>query len=277
MPRRALSRIFPALGLYALSALAVQACGTDTDCQIGDRSYRIYLPQNVAGTTAKGALVFAHGYKGSATRVMRNAPLTALADRLGVALVAVKSSGDDWSIPGAPSSGTIAGADELAYFDQVRSHITRQFDINANDIVVTGFSAGGMMVWNLACYRSTDYRGFIPIAGAFWRPVPASCNQPLADIVHIHGRSDKIVPLQGRVVQDAEQGDIDKVITMYRNLGNYGSSTHDTTGDLSCEVWQSEEGTSLRLCLHDGGHSFKITHLEAAVAMLLDKPQPAAN
>jgi polyhydroxybutyrate depolymerase len=48
------------------------------------------MPAGHDGKTRGPALVFAHGYCGSAAGVMRNKTLTGLTDRLGMALIAPK-------------------------------------------------------------------------------------------------------------------------------------------------------------------------------------------
>ena len=142
------------LVMLPLSAQAV-ACGPDTDCVIGDRTYRIRMPEGHDGVTPVGAIVFVHGYRGTAAGVMRNKSLMKVASDLGVALIAVTSVGGDWSVPGAPKHGPQKEVDELAYFDRVIADVAARFPIDTDQIMVTGFSAGGMMVWNLACRRSS--------------------------------------------------------------------------------------------------------------------------
>ncbi|MEO1292500.1 MAG: PHB depolymerase family esterase [Pseudomonadota bacterium] len=248
---------------------AAQACGADSDCAVGERHYRIHLPPLASDGRRIGAIVFAHGYKGSAVGTMRNKSLRRLADRLGVALVAVKSAGDDWSIPGAPSLGAVEGVDELAYFDAVRADLLERFPVDPERMMVTGFSAGGMMVWTLACHRSGDYAGFAPLAGTFWRPIPVECEPPVASIIHIHGTADKIVPLDGRVVQDGRQGSIHDVLAMYTAFGEFGAGKREPIGELVCEHRGSGEAVGLRFCTFAGGHSFKSDYLRQAWAMFV--------
>ncbi len=109
--------LLPALVATAIAAPEAEACSRDTDCVIDERSYRIALPENYDGTTPIGAIIFAHGYRGTAKGVMRNKALTALATELGVAFIAAQSAGADWDIPGVPHSVTSDGAEELIYFD----------------------------------------------------------------------------------------------------------------------------------------------------------------
>lgn len=248
-----------------LPGLPAFACGPDTDCRIGDRSYRIYLPQGQDGITPMGALIFAHGYKGSAAGTMRNGSLRGMADRLGIALVAANAAGDDWRLPGTPSGGVTSPDTELAYFDALRTDILARNAINPEHIVMAGFSAGGMMTWTLACHRPADYAGFIPVAGTFWAPTPDSCTTPPADIIHIHGTSDRIVPLAGRSIGEARQGDVETVLAMYRKVGGHEPSKASALHDgLTCEAWTAPNETRLLKCLHPGGHSFRTDWIAAA-------------
>ena len=42
------------------------ACGHKTDCKIGERTYRISMPEGHDGKTKIGAIIFNHGYRGTA-------------------------------------------------------------------------------------------------------------------------------------------------------------------------------------------------------------------
>ncbi|MGK7753599.1 MULTISPECIES: alpha/beta hydrolase family esterase [unclassified Roseovarius] len=261
----------PMLALaLCLAAGPAMACGTETDCPLGDRTYRIHLPQGHDGTTPLGALVFAHGYKGSAAGTMRNGALRAMADQLGIALVAANAKGDDWLLPNAPSGKVSSPDTALAYFDALREDIVATHAVDPDRIVMSGFSAGGMVTWTLACHRPGDYAGFIPVAGTFWAPSPETCKMPPADIVHIHGTSDRIVPLAGRPIGDTRQGDVDTILAMYRKTGGHAASQAPALDDgLICQAWTAPNDTSLLKCLHPGAHRFRTEWLAAAWNLIL--------
>ncbi len=245
-----------------------QACGAETDCTLGDRHYRIHMPAGHDGTTPTGAIIFTHGYKGTAKGAMNNTNLTKLADDLGVALIATKSAKDDWSIPGAPSSVTDPDVDELAYYDAVLADVTAKFPIDADQLMLTGFSAGAMMVWNLACHRSEAFAGFVPMSGTFWQPEPLTCDTPPANVIHIHGTADKIVPLEGRKVLDTHQGSVSGVLEMYSNYGAFADTGKASLGELACDTQANESGDILNYCTFDGGHTFKAEYLKSAWDLL---------
>ena len=147
---------------------------------------------------------------------MRNKNLGKAVSNLGLALVAPKSSGDDWAIPGTPSGATPV---ELEYFEAVVADIRQRFNIDTSRMMASGFSAGGMMVWNLACDRGDLFAAYAPIAGTFWEPTPQTCNSSPQSIIHTHGTSDKIVPLTGRPIGNTRQGNVWNVLKMYREKG----------------------------------------------------------
>ncbi len=253
-----IGRVFAALMLGFLPGAGL-ACGGETDCMIGERSYRVLLPE---GIDAPGAIVFAHGYRGSAAATMRNRNLRALADRLGVALVAVKSYREDWRIPGVPAMPSTDGQEELAYFEALMADLAQRHGIDTGRLLMTGFSAGGMMTWQLACDRPEMFAGFAPIAGTFWAPVPQTCDGPSVHLFHTHGTSDRIVPLTGRPIASTHQGSVPDALAMLRTLGKYEEAGAFDEDGLSCERHINPDGKVLEFCAHPGGHSMKVGYIE---------------
>ena len=239
--------------LIPVESRTAAACGPDSDCRLGDRTYRIRMPAGHNGSTSVGAIIYMHGYRGTAAAIMRNKAFGSAVSDLGVALVAPKSLGDDWSIPNAPREYT----DDFVFFDRLLEDITTRFAIDPKRIMATGFSAGGMMVWNLACQRGESFAGFAPIAGTFWAPIPESCPSPPVHLLHTHGTTDRTVPLRGRPIQKTHQGDVYKALSLFGEAGNFGSSETYEVLDLKCERRLNPEGRALELCLHPGGHRFK--------------------
>lgn len=240
------------------------ACGPDTDCVIGDRHYRISLPDTYDGVAPVGAIVFAHGYRGSARGVMRNKNMRQTVSDMGLALIAVKSLDEDWVLPNAPSHMESDGSEEFAYFEDVLDDASARFAIDRDRVMMTGFSAGGMMVWNLACARPDLFSGFAPIAGTFWKEPPAQCEAPVASIVHIHGTEDRTVPLAGRPIGPTKQGDVSEALAMYRAFGDFGDAEVAKVADMDCKRRANDAGDVLEFCTFQGAHSFRRDFLNYA-------------
>ncbi|WP_299044253.1 prolyl oligopeptidase family serine peptidase [uncultured Tateyamaria sp.] len=252
-----ISLLLAALGL----ASPALACGPDTNCPLGDRHYRIAMPEGHDGVTPVGAIVFAHGYRGSASGAMRNRNMRRMVSDMGLAFVAVKSAGPDWDIPGVPSNVTSTGKAEMAYFDAVIADATTRFAIDPDRIMMSGFSAGGMVTWELACNRPDLFAGFAPVSGTFWQGPPDTCVAP-ASVIHIHGTEDRTVPLAGRAIASTRQGDVTEVLRMYRALGAYGpSEPARALEDLECARQANAAGDVLEFCTFPGGHSFRRSFL----------------
>lgn len=256
-------RIVAALFACLLAAPAF-ACGPDTDCMLGDRHYRIAMPDEHDGISKVGAIVFAHGYRGSARGVMRNGNLRRMVSDMGLALIAVKSSQDDWVLPNSPRRSDVDGSEEFTYIDAVIADASTRFAVNTGRMMMTGFSAGGMMTWNMACHRPEMFAGFAPISGTFWLTPPDTCAGPVANVIHIHGDADPTVPLAGRAIADTHQGDVMESLEMYANYGGFGPASLSTPPRLTCQDRRNTKGDILDFCMFEGGHSFRSEYVKFA-------------
>ncbi|MEM1265114.1 MAG: prolyl oligopeptidase family serine peptidase, partial [Pseudomonadota bacterium] len=181
-----------------------------------------------------------------------------------VALVAVKSFAEDWRIPGVPAEPETDGAPELAYFDALVPALAERHGIDTDRLLLTGFSAGGMLVWQMACDRGALFAGFAPIAGTFWAPVPETCGSAPVHLFHTHGTSDEVVPLGGRPIGRTRQGDVEEALALLRRAGGYGDATTVAAEGLSCTAERTSGGHVMELCLHGGGHSMQTSYVERA-------------
>lgn len=255
--------------LLTLLPLPAAACGPDSDCPIaGDRSYRYYLPETAEGPV--GAVLHAHGYRGSARGAMGNRSLRAMADRLGMAFVALNADAEDWNLAHRPRNPAQAEAAEAAYVDAVLADLGTRIALDRDRLIATGFSAGGMMTWTLACERADIFAGFVPYAGTFWAPAPETCPAPPATLVHIHGSADRIVPQSGRAIGAARQGDLHRVLETYGTAGGYADAAPiPSPADLRCESRENPRGAALVFCEFDGGHSYSPARVEWAIEWIL--------
>lgn len=257
----------PLIGLVTLMASPALACGPDTDCMIAnDRTYRLYMPDTEGPV---GAIFHAHGWRGTAAGAMRNDSLRDMADRLGMALVAMKSAGEDWDLAYRPREPDQLEAREYGYVANVIEDVATRIDLDRDRMVATGFSAGGMMTWTLACGMSDAFAGFVPYSGTFWLQPPETCPTPPTTIVHIHGTEDGVVPLGGRPIGETHQGDVYESFAMYSAHGGFtDAGTEDFPYGEDCTVQRGPSG-ELTLCLFTGGHSYSTARVEWAIERIL--------
>lgn len=253
--------------VFAFTPHQAVACSAATDCTLDSGTYRISLPD---GVKPAGAIVFAHGYRGSAAGVMKNLSLIKTATDRGLALIAIDAGAEDWNLPNAPHD-SVAPRDEMAYLDAVMADAQRRFGVDPKRAVITGFSAGGMFVWNVACARGDAFAGYIPYAGTFWKGPPATCPAPSQNIIHIHGTRDTTVPMAGRKIGNTRQGDMAKVLTMYMADKGFSHDGGYAIADMGCSHTVNTDGKVFDLCLFDGDHSFTAKRLGAAYDRLMPK------
>lgn len=259
--------------LLILLAAPALACGPDSDCPVGDRHYRIALPEGWDGQTPLPALVWSHGYRGTAAGVMKNGSIRRMASEAGLALIAAQGVGGSWDLPYGPRTFDSDGSAEFAYFDAIIADATERYRIDPGRIVASGFSAGGMMVWNLACSNSTKFAGFIPISGTFWLMPPPTCEGDPKSIVHIHGTTDKTVPLDGRPIRETRQGQVATALITYGHFGKFGPATPYENGALTCEERRNDSGDILDFCLFEGGHSLRTEFIKHGIDRLKEAGQ----
>lgn len=261
-------RIALTIAILALAPVSALACSATSDCVIDNGTYRISLPDT--GDAPLGAIVFAHGYQGSAAGVMKNKSLIKVATDRGLALIAIDAGANDWNLPDAPGD-SVQARDEMAYLDAVMADAAAKFGIDPKRTVITGFSAGGMFVWNVICNRGDAYAGYIPYSGTFWKGPPASCPAAAQNIIHVHGTTDTTVPMQGRAIGDTRQGDLTEVLDMYTKDKEFTAADGYSLADMTCSHATNPPGKRLDLCLFDGQHSFTAERLEAAYDTMMPK------
>ena len=256
-----------------LAAPMASACGVKSDCRVGARSYRLMLPEGRDESTPTGALFFLHGYRGTSEAVMANAGLRDLAEDLGIAFVALQADGDEWNAPGAPAQDRPMNADEVAYLDAVVEDVGRRIALDRDRMLVAGFSSGAMMVWGLACARGDAFAGYVPVSGTFWAPIPEDCPAAPLNLIHYHGTADEVVPLAGRAIGEARQGDVPAAIEMLAAAGGYGPPEPVAAEGLDCMRRVDPGGYLLELCLFDGGHSLNPAFIGRAWDLLVGPPR----
>jgi len=251
--------VFLQIVMAVFAAQGAVACGADSDCRIGERHYRVAMPDGAREPV--GAILYAHGYRGSAAGLMRNRSLRGMVAREGLALIALDSLDQDWVIPHAPRHAGTDGAEEFAYVAAVLDDAARRFPIDRGRVTGAGFSSGAMLMWNLACAMPERFAGFVAVAGTFWQRPPEACATPVASIVHIHGENDPTVPLEGRAIRETRQGKVAEALAMYRGLGGFATAKAPMPEGLTCASWGNAQGEVLDFCTHPGGHSLRTGYL----------------
>ena len=246
------------VGLGALAGPA-RACGPAEPCLTGSGRYFVRTPAGWDGVSRLPVAVFFHGYRSSGAETMAHAKLGEALSRAGVLLVAPDGLGGAWRI-----EGRLPGPrDDIAYVREVLADLRGRFPIDDRRLVATGFSAGGFMVWQIACRAGDLFAAYAPMSGAFLDPVPETCPTGPVALRHVHGKADAVVPLTGRWIAGGKvrQSDVEDSMARLREIDGCPVAPSDVRrqGELTCRVWSAAACAGhreLQLCLHEAGHDF---------------------
>ncbi|MEM7506324.1 MAG: polyhydroxybutyrate depolymerase [Pseudomonadota bacterium] len=251
------------LAVLALAMLPPQAvaCGDDGQaCTIETGEYHIALPDGWQGGPA---VIHLHGYGGSGAKVAANAGFVEGFTERGYALIAptgqrwdgAETGPRDWSV----RDGLYYARADVAFLHAVLDDAVSRHGIARDKVLMTGFSRGGSMTWEVACQAPGLAAAYAPASGGFWLPEVTACRGPV-HLLHTHGFADPVVPLEGRRIPidvgPIIQGDIWRGLTLWRGENGCRSNAadHRIDGPLWHKTWSCEEGW-LELVLHGGGHS----------------------
>jgi polyhydroxybutyrate depolymerase len=275
-------QLWRALAGFVLFALPTPllACSHSTPCTTALGDYLVRPAKGLATGKKAPVLMFLHGFDSSAEAAMQDEALLRVVDELGAILITpqgleVRPQRRGWSFPGTLRNGR----DEVAFIDGVMEDAMRRWPADPARMLATGFSAGGSMVWYMACFGKTGFAAYVPVAGAFWEPQPVACPAGPRNILHIHGISDQTVPLIGRAIGGPEsgirQGMVMRGMALWQKLDGCNSSvvSAEPLPDMMCRIStarQCSSGKALGLCLHDGEHLARPEWLLPALEWLKD-------
>ena len=248
-------RAFLVFLLFSLFPAAAWACGPDSRCEVEGGYYLVSVPDDWDRKTPLGLVVYFHGWNGTPEGTFRNKGMVRGATKRGAIFVAPFAQTGYWRQIGYGRAER--GRDEAAYIRAVMADVHRRWPIDKSRTLASGFSRGGSMVWNVACYTGDLFRAYAPIAGGFWRSNPETCPSGPVNLRHIHGLKDRVVAFDKIGIYNSMS--IPVGFDILANVNGTSDKTRDVpSGDrrLTCKRWdQSDSGRVLELCTHPRGHS----------------------
>ena len=239
--------------------------------------------------------VFFHGHNGSGKGVLRNRRLIRNLHQQGYVVIA--PDGPQFRFNNRTTRGWAArretgnprgGRDDIIFVENVLKAVATRYNLAIEETVVSGFSSGGSMAWHFSCYSKLPLGGVLAVAGGLRRPLPgirfdaasgaiarSPCPGGPRKLVHIHGFTDRQVPLEGRRIRSWHQVDVFEGLAIQR-MTNGCSSRPDTTRVVPpywCRTWRRcSSGRAIQLCLHPGGHGMPKNWLLQGLNHLNAKP-----
>ena len=231
-----------------LAAQVASACGPDSRCEVEEGYYLAAPPPGWDGASPLPLIVYFHGWNGSPEGAFRNKAMLNAAHKRGALFVAPFARTGYWRQIGEGRAEY--GRDEAAFARAVAEDIRKRWPIDETRTLASGFSRGGSMVWNVACFVG-GYAGYAPIAGGFWDDTPSDCPAGPVNLRHIHGLKDRVVAYDEVGVYNSAP--IPEGLELFQRINASGVSTSFETGRFICERWPG--AGVLEVCLHEKGHS----------------------
>jgi polyhydroxybutyrate depolymerase len=248
---------------FTLSAISATAgCGTNDDaCEVPMGTYHTAIPETDT-TDPLPAILFLHGGGSNGLSMVNNMGIAKTANARGYAFLAPNGviregrTGGSWSFH--PEREKLR--DETAFFKQVIADAVEKFNIDPDQVILSGFSIGGSMTTYTACEDPNTYSAFAPVAGSFWRPHPTEpCAAPVR-LLHTHGWRDTTVPLEGRPIPrfNITQGDVFVGMQVWRETNGCTGLRADrfkVTEQFWHRIWdRCDDGSALEFVLFPGAH-----------------------
>ncbi len=253
--------LISAMFLTAGQALALD-CGSETEpCKIASGEYHIAVP---AGWQGGPAVMYLHGYGSTGSKIIRNKRFVGRFTERGYAVIAPtalpwhQNKPTDWAV--RDGWNTYPRAD-VRFFRDVMADAAVHAQVDPERVLLSGFSRGGSMVWEVACLAPDFAHAYAPVSGGFWLPATEDCIGPV-HMLHTHGFADKLVPLEGRTWHNDEfdvtvsQADIWEGLKLWRRENECPNNAvkHDVKDGNWRKRWSCGQG-SLELVLHKRGHT----------------------
>ena len=246
------------VGLLLAPMASARDCGdADTPCTIDSGTYHMTLPDTA---TPLGVVMHLHGGGGRGAGLLKSG-MAREAVKRGYVFVAPDGYHPtsrfvrDWSVR---ANNLSYDRDDAAFLQDVMADVAARHEVEGLPVLLSGFSRGGSMVWDMACHMPDFASAYAPMAGAFWDDLPDTCTAPV-NLFHTHGWTDRVVPLEGRSFGGGAvvQGDVWASLFVLRATNGCSKRQPETNsfeGDYWMRHWTDCASGRIDLLLHQGGH-----------------------
>lgn len=159
------------------------------------REYLIYIPEQLPQDSLLPVIISLHGTLGSAEQMMSFADFRPLAERDHFFIICPEGITQTWN-DGRQTKAHLAGIDDVAFIDELITHLINTFPIDKTRFYITGMSNGGFMASRLACEIPGRIAAIAAVAATLDRNAGILPVKPLP-VMYIHGTRDPMVPYLG--------------------------------------------------------------------------------
>jgi pimeloyl-ACP methyl ester carboxylesterase len=155
------------------------------------RQVWLHLPAD-ADTEPHRLLLMLHGWHLTPSKTEAATGLDAVGDKNGLIVAYGSGIGSSWNAGTCCGLAAADHVDDVQYVIDAIQAIEVAYPVVTDDVVVAGFSNGGMLALEAACDRPDVIHAAASVAGT----LTTSCPHPTR-LLHIHGLEDHTVPYDG--------------------------------------------------------------------------------
>ncbi len=229
------------------AVLLLAGCYTVKHSTSDGRTYLITVPETISEQAP--LVVVLHGYTSSARNIKGYSGFDKLAETHGFVAVYPQGTRDRSGNTHWNANLAISNVDDVAFITELVNEIVEEYQLNSNNVFVTGMSNGGFMSFTLSCNASTVFSAMASVTGTMSGADWNSCTpeQPLA-IMQISGTADTVVPVDGSMTPQGGWGGAPHIDIVMEDLAlnkNQCMSMEDYT------LAEHTEVTSYSSCSND--------------------------
>lgn len=198
------------------------------------RTYKLYIPAIYNQTNAVPLVFNLHAYSFTNSDQESYANFKPIADTANFILVLpqglIVSQAQDHNL-GWDNFNTVADANkDLNFISNLIDSIKAQYNIDLSRVYATGYSNGGFMSYDLACYLNSRIAAVASVAGSMTTLHDSLCNpENPTPIMEIHGEADSCItynglPAQCLTLQTIKCLHIDSLISNWVKRNNCSTS-----------------------------------------------------
>ena len=228
--------------LFPVPALA---CGLETACPLGERSYHVRAPDGWDGATPLAVLMHFHGWMRQGDLVVNHARIAGATRKRDVLLVAPNGRGKTWRFWSAPN-------EDVQFAQAVLDDVKARYRVDDSRIFVSGYSYGSAMAWRFVCEAGAPVAALLAVAGSLSQN--ETCPESPQQVRHVHGLADTVMDFPM-----GPGGDRLYPVQLWRDAYDCAEPSHPGPWrqvswlELDRYAWDCPGG-QVTLDLHPGGH-----------------------
>jgi len=159
------------------------------------RTYRLFVPEGIAGGERVPLVVGLHGGLGTGEQFADNSQFEKAAREHGFIAVFPDGVGRTWNGGNCCGQAARNDVDDVGFLAALIEALSARLPIDRERVFMTGHSNGGIMAFRFGCERADLVAAIAPVAGSL--EVPKCEPSRGVDLLAIHGDADQSHPLNG--------------------------------------------------------------------------------